>query len=476
MSLALRRTFCLLALLSLGAAAFGTESAAVRIGERLFDDSRFSFGATLVGLAVSCRACHPSASDASVTRDGVPARTDGHLTTPRNGQAIVEAFAPVVNGWGLLHWDGEFARPEELVKETFLGRNFGWLPDERAAALRHFAQVVRKVGGGDGLSYAVLLRGEDPRIPEALRLPVGARIDPASASDEAIVEACARLVVAFVQAQQFSRDADGRYNGSPYDAFVEANFLPRAPRAGETPHEYARRLHHAIAALAKPAFVAGFGETEFIGLRIFFRGTTGYGRESGAGNCAECHVPPGFADGAFHNTGAAQDAYDTAKGRGAFMDLVVPSLAKRAEDFDRWLPPTAQHPQAAGAFRSSADGKTVQADLGLWNVYGNPDLPAPQAVVERKLNPEGRLTPDELLTLTLGRFKTPTLRDLDRSAPYLHNGSQRTLEDVIRFYQRLSDLARAGAMRNAPKEYAVVKLGDTDVEPLAAFLRALNER
>ena len=201
--------------------------------------------------------------------------------------------------------------------------------------------------------------------------------------------------------------------------------------------------------------------------------TLGTSRAAGSGNCAECHVPPGFTDDAFHNTGAAQDAYDAAHGQGSFVRLIVPSLRERNDDFDRWLPPTSQHPKAAGAMRSAMVEPNEQPDLGLWNVYGNPDLPASQTAIERKLNPTGRLIADEVLALTLGRFKTPTLRDLARSAPYLHNGSQRSIEDVIRFYQRASD--PASALRNPPNEYAGMKLAESDVAPLAAFLRALHE-
>ncbi len=35
-----------------------------------------------------------------------------------------------------------------------------------------------------------------------------------------------------------------------------------------------------------------------------------------------------------------------------------------------------------------------------------------------------------------GRFKTPTLRALRYTAPYMHDGSERTLEDVIEYYNR----------------------------------------
>jgi len=72
-------------------------------------------------------------------------------------------------------------------------------------------------------------------------------------------------------------------------------------------------------------------------------------------------------------------------------------------------------------------------------------------------------------------FKTPGLRDLGHSDPYLHTGSSRTLEDVVRFYVEASRLARAGSLRNGAVELRRMTIDDSDVVPLAAFLRALDE-
>ncbi|HUF50976.1 MAG TPA: hypothetical protein VMN60_09100 [Longimicrobiales bacterium] len=36
----------------------------------------------------------------------------------------------------------------------------------------------------------------------------------------------------------------------------------------------------------------------------------------------------------------------------------------------------------------------------------------------------------------MGAFKTPTLREIERTAPYMHNGSIPSLEDVVEFYDR----------------------------------------
>ena len=35
-----------------------------------------------------------------------------------------------------------------------------------------------------------------------------------------------------------------------------------------------------------------------------------------------------------------------------------------------------------------------------------------------------------------GKFKTPSLRNIERTAPYMHDGSLSRLEDVIEFYNR----------------------------------------
>lgn len=44
---------------------------------------------------------------------------------------------------------------------------------------------------------------------------------------------------------------------------------------------------------------------------------------------------------------------------------------------------------------------------------------------------DGRLTD---VGAGIGNFKTPTLREVARTAPYMHDGTLATLEDVIDFY------------------------------------------
>lgn len=225
-----------------------------------------------------------------------------------------------------------------------------------------------------------------------------------------------------------------------------------------------------------------FGPQELAGARIFFATTEGAGTQrpsggSGIGNCVQCHPAPNFTDFKFHNTGVAQEEYDGVHGPGRFAKLKVPGLAKRNAAFDAWLPPTSRHPRARGPFLDvPTKSNPSLADLGLWNVFANPDLPGPQAALRAVLNgEEGRANNQELLPRTLARFKTPGLRGLAFSGPYLHNGSKETLEDVVRFYIKTSGLARAGKLRNAAPELSGITLREKDVAPLVAFLESLDE-
>ena len=76
---------------------------------------------------------------------------------------------------------------------------------------------------------------------------------------------------------------------------------------------------------------------------------------------------------------------------------------------------------------------------------------------------------------TIARFKTPTLRDLEDSAPYLHNGSRLKFEDVVAFYVSSSSLAHQGTLRNAPAEFANMRITQADIAALTAFLKSLTE-
>jgi cytochrome c peroxidase len=68
-----------------------------------------------------------------------------------------------------------------------------------------------------------------------------------------------------------------------------------------------------------------------------------------------------------------------------------------------------------------------------------------------------------------GSFKTPTLREISRTAPYMHDGSLATLDEVIAYYDRGGNQSAA-----LDPEIRPLRLTAAEKQSLIAFLRSLN--
>ena len=130
----------------------------------------------------------------------------------------------------------------------------------------------------------------------------------------------------------------------------------------------------------------------------------------GKGNCTACHVGPNFTDERLHNTGVA------------WRD---PSTLRPAQD----------RPEPSRATSSSGQVTGYYADEGGGN----------------------------------GTFKTPTLREVERTAPYMHDGSMTTLEEVIDFYD---DGGRSNP--SIDPEIHPLHLSVEEKLALVAFLKSLS--
>jgi cytochrome c peroxidase len=462
------------------------------------------------GESINCRSCHFVVEFQGVagagnrtyadftTRSPIPLPMNGFTTTPRNAMQMVGSLQSRT-GPTFLHFDGQFSDPVDLVKSTITGRNFGWGPTQFAEAEAHIAKVIREDNGmnvpaqeyGENLPYSVIFLGTQPGIPKDVLLPAQYRLDVATATDDQIVTDIAQLVAQYTYGLLFKQDQYGRYYASPYDVFLRINHLPVQPKAGETIVQYDQRLAAAVNGLTSPVWVTPsygsfkyhaqpfqFGATELQGLKIFLKtATNAVDGSQHAGNCVACHTPPNFTDFGFHNTGVAQEEYDDANGAGAFMALAVPTQAQRIANYDQYLPVTTTHPSASESLRHPAVvGQPQFADLGLWNIFLNPDVPNPQGDLQTVVCANAQnCTVDQGLATTIAKFKTPMLRDLEDSAPYFHNGSEITFNDVVSFYVNSSTLGRKGLLRNSPAEFQGMSLSDNDVQALAAFLASLTE-
>ena len=540
-------------------------------------------------------------------RSPLPLRDDGRTLTPRNSPGLVDALLPHA-GPMLLHLDGQFSSVHDLIIATLTGRNYGWLPSEYSEAVHHIASIIRNDDGTGYLAteardnrfeagypgktaYRNVFSGftdyngsflYDPRtlIENLISPKYRLNMRDPNTSDQKILDAVANLIEAYLRNLVFSQATNGVdfvgvgtpiFNGSPYDVFLIKNNLPRLPEAGETPAQYAHRLFNLVNDLPHPQYVTNqvdgdfstheqafqFGAKELAGLKIFLTDTNAplKNRLGRTGNCVTCHTPPAFTDFIFHNTGATEEEYDAVHGAKSFQKLFVPGLAERQTNYDAWLPPTPNHPHATGWFETPpAKTQPGAVDLGLWNVFANPDFPAPQAALREILpqllglpvpriagatlrdrrfvfsgtngTPGGtyyvlastslrlpvadwtviatntfdargrfnftnvvtsgdtrgfyylspaRPTDAEALPLMIARFKTPTLRDLGQSNPYLHTGRMDSIKDVIQFYRKFSSKARQSDARNIDPGIRDISLNDNAVAPLDAFLKSLNE-
>jgi hypothetical protein len=73
-----------------------------------------------------------------------------------------------------------------------------------------------------------------------------------------------------------------------------------------------------------------------------------------------------------------------------------------------------------------------------------------------------------------GAFKTPGLRNVELTGPYMHNGGMATLRQVVDFYNRGGDFARQN-MANLDVRIAPLGLSDDQKNALVAFLLGLTD-
>ncbi|MBM3532529.1 MAG: hypothetical protein FJX60_05780 [Alphaproteobacteria bacterium] len=146
----------------------------------------------------------------------------------------------------------------------------------------------------------------------------------------------------------------------------------------------------------------------------------------GKGNCTFCHLGSAFTNDEFHSIG-------------------IPFFTASGVDGGRH----------AGIRTLRTSRHTL---LGPWN--DNPDL-AP-GTATRHVEPQHR---------NFGEFRVPGLRDVARTAPYMHDGSLATLREVVRHY---SDFDPERLHSDGEAILAPLKLGDTEIDDLVAFLDALS--
>lgn len=150
---------------------------------------------------------------------------------------------------------------------------------------------------------------------------------------------------------------------------------------------------------------------------------------SGKAKCMTCHTITSkhalFSDNQLHNTG---NGYNESMGINAKKERVI--LAPGVYiDVDRNV--------------IDSVGEATPADLGLYEITQNPD--------------------------DRWKYKTPSLRNISLTAPYMHNGSLSTLESVVRFYNK-------GGIKNKLLDPLItpLHLSDIEIKDIVSFLESLT--
>jgi cytochrome c peroxidase len=131
----------------------------------------------------------------------------------------------------------------------------------------------------------------------------------------------------------------------------------------------------------------------YLGLKVFMQ----------KGNCIACHSGPSLSDGKFHSVGV-KDTSEGREGRLAGMKQLL-----------------------ASPFRAD----------GLYSDDPNAGIARNRLTnFEREFNEAQELNTQKLRQEYKGAFKTPTLRNITLTAPYMHTGEYATLEDVVELYSK----------------------------------------
>ncbi|MBV8325544.1 cytochrome-c peroxidase [Chryseobacterium sp.] len=73
-------------------------------------------------------------------------------------------------------------------------------------------------------------------------------------------------------------------------------------------------------------------------------------------------------------------------------------------------------------------------------------------------------------------FKTPTLRNISKTGPYMHNGGYKTLKEVMNFYNKGGGKGLGFTIKNQTLSNAPLQLTEEETGNIIDFMKALNDK
>ena len=75
-----------------------------------------------------------------------------------------------------------------------------------------------------------------------------------------------------------------------------------------------------------------------------------------------------------------------------------------------------------------------------------------------------------------GMFKTPTVRNISKTAPYMHNGAYNTLEEVLDFYNQGGGKGLGFDVPHQTLPFDNLDLSEKEIKDIIAFLKTLSDQ
>ena len=75
----------------------------------------------------------------------------------------------------------------------------------------------------------------------------------------------------------------------------------------------------------------------------------------------------------------------------------------------------------------------------------------------------------------VGAFKTPTIRNIERTAPYMHNGTFKTLEEVMEFYNKGGGNGLGLTLQHQTLPSKSLDLSDKEIKSIISFMKSLTD-
>lgn len=446
--------------------------AAEALGHALYFDPEFSGNATVIDFAlrrpmpyarapkgqpinISCATCHN------------PARAGADFTSVPNHISIGAGWYDVnsqqtVNSayYNLPYWNG---RVDSLWAQIVaVAESFVSLGSNRVKIARRMHDVY-------GAQYAAVFGSEHPMpfddtaVAAAARLEPngqckriddpahpGTMICPPSACVEETAEGGVKTCWLRFPLEGRPGAKQGCQRGDPNEPFGDAYDCMDGTDARAVTRVYVN-FAKAIAAYeynlisknsAFDKFMNGgpsISDTALRGAKLFV----------GKASCIECHSGPMLSDNQFHNIGVPQagEAVPTEADcvAGANCDCVIGRNCLPWGFYD--------------GLKKLQGGNTFRRD----GPYSDDTTDT-----SRKAYYEAKLT-DEMK----GAWRTPSLRDIALTAPYMHDGIFRTLDEVIWHYNQ-GGSASGAAPANKTVQIAPLNLSWSEIAELVAFLETLT--